>query len=239
MAVAAIGKAAVEPVQTGYSRLRESIRSDIVEGVLEPGARLKIAGLAARYRTSAIPVREALQQLQGEGIVRFVANRGASVRPIDENLVRDIHEIRGLVEPFLVQWFVRHHTQRQLDALETIQRSYDAAAADGDRVTTRRCNEQFHSLCHDGHYNAEAVAIASRHTDLLRVLTDRFPKSRARVQAVAREHWAIVEAIRRQDEAEAMRLVAEHVRNSGEHLIEGMRAAARGTWSTDANEERR
>ena len=94
------GPDATEPARTGYSRLRDLIRLDIVAGRLRPGARLKIAELAARYDTSAIPVREALQQLQGEGIVTFIANRGASVRTIDENFIRNIHEICALIEPF-------------------------------------------------------------------------------------------------------------------------------------------
>lgn len=213
------------PAQAGYTRLRDLIRTDIVAGRLKPGARLKIAALAAHYATSAIPVREALQQLQGEGIVTFVANRGASVRVIDADFIRDIHEVRALIEPFLVQWFVRHHGEAQIGALEALQREYDAEVEAGRLDRTHDMNRVFHGICYDGHYNQEALVIAHRHTDLIGALFDRFPRSRARCQAISREHWGIIAAIRNQDEDAAARLVGEHVRRAGRHMIETMQAS--------------
>jgi DNA-binding GntR family transcriptional regulator len=85
---------AARPGQTRVLRLHDLIREDIVEGRLEPGARLKTAELAERYGTSTNPVREALHQLQGEGIVVISPNRGARVRPVGEEFVRNIYEIR-------------------------------------------------------------------------------------------------------------------------------------------------
>jgi len=215
------------PAQTGYNRLRDMIRKDIVGGLLKPGSRLKIAELAKRYDTSAIPVREALQQLQGEGIVTFVANRGASVRVIDADFIRDIHDIRALIEPFLTRWFVRHHRESQLAALESQQRRYDAAVEAGTLGDTHSINRGFHALIYDGHYNEEALLIAYRHTDLIGALSDRFHRSRARCQAISREHWGIIGAIRVQDEELAAKLMMEHVRRAGQHLTETIQAAAR------------
>lgn len=226
------------PAQTGYSRLRDLIRADIVEGHLAPGARLKIDELAARYTTSAIPVREALQQLQGEGIVRFVANRGASVRAIDRDLVRDIHELRALVEPFLVRRFARQRTAEELDALVAIQRRYDELVERGDLTRTHETNRAFHGLCYDGHYNEEALLIAYRHNDLICALSDRFPKSLDRARDAIREHWGIVDAIRRRDEDEAARITMEHVRKAGQHLIEKMAAGQQRFESRSATIDR-
>jgi len=221
------------PAQADYTRLRDLIRNDIIQGRLKAGAKLKIAELAQRYGLSAIPVREALQQLQGEGIVRFIANRGASVRPIDENFIRDIHEIRALIEPFLIRWFVRHHSEDELVALAQAQRDFDAAITAGDLSQNRQQNKVFHGICYDGHYNQEALTTAYRHNELIHALSDRFPRSRARAQAVSREHWAIVEAVRLQNEDEASRLVCEHVRNSGQHLIEMMQTASHRPQAID------
>jgi len=215
------------PAQTGYTRLRDMIRKDIITGLLKPGGRLKISELAQRYDTSAIPVREALQQLQGEGIVTFVANRGASVRVIDADFIRNIHDIRALLEPFLTRWFVRHHRESQLAALEKQQLLYDAAVEAGDLNDTHQINRAFHALIYDGHYNEEALLIAYRHTDLIGALSDRFPRSRARCQAISREHWAVIGAIRAQDEELAAKLMMEHVRRAGQHLTETIQSAAR------------
>src|SRR6201991_5320042 len=79
----------------------ELIRDDIVSGRLRANERLKVADLAERHGTSTNPVREALQQLRGEGFVVMEPNRGARVRPIDEEFIRDIYEIEMLIEPAL------------------------------------------------------------------------------------------------------------------------------------------
>src|SRR3982751_4739394 len=101
--------------------LYESIREDIIEGRLAANERLIVADLARRHGTSTNPVREALQLLRGEGFVFFVPNRGARVRPIDQDFVRDIYEIGVLIEPALTRWFVTMATAEDIAALERIQ----------------------------------------------------------------------------------------------------------------------
>ena len=102
----------------------ELLREEIISGRLSPNQRLKINELAERYDTSSNPVREALQQLRGEGFVVMTPNRGARVRPIDHDFIRDIYEIEMLVEPALTKWFVGMATDADLDELERIPVSY-------------------------------------------------------------------------------------------------------------------
>ena len=71
------GEASFDPPAGVYSKIRE----DIIEGNIPADSRLKIRDLAARYGVSTNPVREALQQLRGEGFVIITPNRGARVRP--------------------------------------------------------------------------------------------------------------------------------------------------------------
>lgn len=215
------------PTQTNYDRLRDLIRADIIEGRLPSGSRLKIAEIAGRYESSAIPVREALHQLQGEGIVTFAPNRGARVRQIDEAFLRNIHEIRALLEPFLIRWFVRHRSDAQLAELIETQRGYDQSVQTEGPDQWRGYNRRFHAICYDCHYNQEALATAQRHNDLLQALAIRFPMSRARALQVCQEHRQIVELVRAQNEDAAAAALAEHVRHAGQHLIERMQAAGR------------
>lgn len=214
------------PTQPNYSRLRELIRVDIIEGRLASGSRLKIAEIAKRYESSAIPVREALHQLQGEGIVTFEPNRGASVRQIDDPFLRNIHEVRAVLEPYLIRWFVRHRSETELEELIAAQREYDRGAETEGPEQWRHYNQRYHAVCYDGHYNHEALVVAKRHNDLLQALAMRFPMSRSRVLQVCREHWQIIECVRSQDEEAAAAIVAEHVRSAGQDLIERMLAAS-------------
>ena len=113
-----------EPVDEGVDQtgsVYALIRDDIVSGRLGANERLKVADLAERHGTSTNPVREALQQLRGEGFVVMSPNRGARVRPMDEEFVRDIYEIEMLVEPALTKWFVGMVTDADIAELERIQ----------------------------------------------------------------------------------------------------------------------
>ena len=204
--------------------LHDLIREDIVEGRLEPGARLKTAELAKRYGTSTNPVREALHHLQGEGVVIISPNRGARVRPISEDFVRNIYEIRALIEPYLVRWFVNYATDREIEALEILQRDIDENRSDYQWYW--QANEQFHNIIYGRHYNQEAVELEFRQRKVLHILTRRFTISRARWQAITREHWDIIEAIKRHDADEAARIMEQHVRGARQHLIEQMRTAS-------------
>ena len=101
----------------GKASVYELIRRDIISGRLAGGDRLKVAELTGRYSTSTNPAREALQQLRGEGFVIIEPNRGARVRPIDENFVRDIMEIQTLLQPSLTHWFIGIATEADIESL--------------------------------------------------------------------------------------------------------------------------
>ena len=96
-------EAAVELATPTYARVCELLRKDILSGQFPPGARLKIAELSQAYGVSQMPIREALQQLQGEGLLDILPNRGASVRTVDARMVRNIYDLRGAIESMLVR----------------------------------------------------------------------------------------------------------------------------------------
>ena len=212
----------------GTATVYELIRRDIVEGRLATGSRLKVSELGQRYGTSTNPVREALQQLRGEGFVLFSPNRGARVRPIDDDFVRDIYEVTALLEPYMTRWFVDYATDADIARLEEFQSEIEATGfEDPDAYSV--LDQRFHRVVYDRHYNRHAADMWWRHREILRAIGNRIPFSRARRQAILHEHREMIACVRRQDGEGAARIIAEHVEGSGRHLIEQMRAArARG-----------
>jgi DNA-binding GntR family transcriptional regulator len=204
----------------------EMIREDIISGRLEPNDRLKIADLAKRYRTSTNPVREALQQLRGEGFVLMEPNRGARVRPIDETFVRDIIEIEVLIEPALTRWFVAIVNDADIVELEAAQAEIEALNF-ADAARHGELDTKFHQLIYDRHYNRHAAELWWKHREILRAISRRFPTSLSRRQAVLREHHELIACIRAQDADGAAAVVARHVEGSGRHIIEQMGVAKR------------
>ena len=131
-----------------YARIRE----DIIEGRIAADSRLKVRDLAARYEVSTNPIREALQQLRGEGFVVITPNRGARVRTIDEEFLRDTNEIELLIEPYLTRWFADVVTNADIAALTAIQQEIEALNF-ADIARNSALDTRFHSLMYERHPN--------------------------------------------------------------------------------------
>lgn len=203
------------------------IREDIIEGRLKPNERLVAADLARRHGTSTNPVREALQLLRGEGFVTFAQNRGARVRPIDQDFVRDIYEIGVLLEPALMRWFVGMATKQDVDELERLQ----GLIEDNDFADLQRHSEldtAFHTVMYRRHYNRHVAELWWKHREVLRAVSRRYDITLARRAIVIREHRELILLTKAQDADKAAETIARHVEGSGRHILEQMRAVGAG-----------
>jgi DNA-binding GntR family transcriptional regulator len=203
----------------------ELIRDDIIEGRLKANERLVVSDLARRHGTSTNPVREALQLLRGEGFVIFTTNRGARVRPIDQDFVRDIYEIGVLIEPALTRWFVGMATQEDIVELERIQQLIEENNF-ADQLRHSELDTAFHTVMYERHYNRHAAELWWKHREVLRAVGRRYNVTLARRAQVMRDHRELVELIRAGEADRAADLVARHVEGSGRHLLEQMRASS-------------
>jgi DNA-binding GntR family transcriptional regulator len=203
----------------------ELIRDDIIEGRLKANERLVAAELAKRHGTSTNPVREALQLLRGEGFVIIAPNRGARVRPIDHDFVRNIYEISALIEPALTRWFVGMATHEDIDELERIQDLIEANDFADPRLHSG-LDVQFHTVVYQRHYNRHAAEIWWRHREVLRSVSQRYNTTLIRRSQIMREHREMIALIKAGDAEGAARLVTAHVENSARHILEHMRAAS-------------
>lgn len=210
--------------QVDDTSIYEHLLHDILEGRLAANERLKVTALASRYGTSTNPVREALQQLRGEGFVIFTPNRGARVRPIDEEFARDIYEVEALVEPYLTSWFVGVATDEDIKRLEAVQDEIEALGFE-DPLRHSALDTQFHQIVYEGHYNRHAADLWWRHREILRAIARRFPYSMVRRKEIISEHRSIIERIKAHDAPGAAEVVRQHILGSGRHIVEHMRSA--------------
>jgi Transcriptional regulators len=209
--------------QAGDSVYRQ-IREDIISGRLQANERLIVADLAKRHNTSTNPVREALQLLRGEGFVLISPNRGARVRPIDQNFVRDIYEIGVLIEPALTRWFVGMATDADIAELEAVQAEIEDNNF-ADPIRHSELDTRFHTIMYERHYNRHAAELWWKHREVLRAVGRRYDFTLARRAQVMREHRQLIQHIKDGEADKAAALVAQHVEGSGRHILEHMRAA--------------
>lgn len=217
-----------ENTDVAEASIYERIRDDIIQGRLVANERLKVADLAERMGTSTNPVREALQQLRGEGFVVMMPNRGARVRAIDETFVRDIFEIEVLIEPSLTRWFVGLATKADLDTLKDLQAQMEAMNF-ADPHAHSKLDMTFHQVMYNRHYNRHAVDLWWRHREILSAISRQFPTSLSRQTSVMNEHRGLLRCIEKQDADGAAAIIAQHVEGSGRHIIEHMRQIKRRT----------
>jgi DNA-binding GntR family transcriptional regulator len=199
---------------TTYHRVHKAILADIVSGTFAPGARLKIADLCKRYDLSPMPIREALQQLQGEGFVVIAPNRGASVRPIDRDSVANIYEIRGALYTIIYRDVVDTADTALDQKLTQIQKRFDALVEKQDFKGCQELNRLLHATIEARCRNAEVISLSSRYANMTSSLRDLFGYNIDRIREISKEHWRIIEAIRDRDAGRAIAAAQEHVRSA-------------------------
>src|SRR3954452_3007740 len=117
-------------------RVRDLLEEAILEGELKPGERLRAEALAQRFGTSRTPIREALLQLEAHGLVEVEPNRCAVVKTFDRDDLRDLYEVRALIEPHAAASAAQRITAPEIERLEALCEHEDQLLA----------NEEFHRI---------------------------------------------------------------------------------------------
>ena len=117
--------------QTSYEVLTDKLREEIVSGRLPAGARLAIEDIAERYAVSTMPVRQALQRLQGEGIIELLPHKGARVVRPDLEFVANVYDLRGAVESLLARKCLPRITNAAMQRLDELHSEFVAVVDEG------------------------------------------------------------------------------------------------------------
>ena len=184
------------------------LRQSLDHGRWSPGAPLRQEEIAAEYGVSRVPVREALFQLQAEGMVQVVPNKGVFVRHVDANELAELFHLRRLVESDLLAAAVPLHDAASLNRLDTIQGALDHATGVADWLAGDR---EFHDALYAPAQRRESMAIVRR----LRHLVDRFYFARlkpgSRGKQWHEEHHGLLRAVKRRNAPRAVKLLGEHL----------------------------
>ena len=196
-------------------RVFERLREDILSGVYKEKDELREISIGEELGVSRTPVREALRQLELEGLVKIIPNKGAYVTGITQADVRDIYRIRSMLEGLCARWATEHITEEQMTELEEI-----LLLSEFHLKKKEACAEQVSVL--DGRFH-KVLYEASNSRILEHVLTDfhKYVKmarrmsvgSKNRAQKSILEHKEILEAIKRKDADMAERLANQHIMN--------------------------
>ena len=200
--------------------VRVALRQEIVrrllhsifKGDLPAKTRLVILRLAERFGTSSTPVREALVELEGLGIVEFIHNRGAMVKPFGRDELREIYHLRRVLEAEATRCACGRTGAVVLESLE--ERFSQLAQANRRRQWSQEmveADEQFHDLIVTACGNQRIAQEIRRLNTLVQVIREIVGVQRdAQRQAVV-EHLAIVRAMLAGEANEAAEAMARHI----------------------------
>jgi len=201
--------AGVRASRTKAGRIAAELRAEIVAGTLPAGVRLYQDELAERFSTSITPVREALRQLQAEGLLEGRSHRGVTVTAPDVERITSVYVLRRLVEPYAARRAALRLSRQDFARARSINEELRRAQRVNDQLLARRLNREFHFVFY------EMCGLPTLVAELER-LWATFPWSELHVvlrPGSVREHERILDAVMRDDGDEIEAALAEHLRH--------------------------
>jgi len=205
--------------QTLTGMTADAIRERILRGHFAEGSPLRQDAIGAELGVSRIPVREALRQLEAEGLVTFNPHRGAVVSTLSLKQIEELYELRADIESDLIRRAVPNLTAEDDARAAEILDAYEAALHAGQVGVWGALNWKFHSTLYAPADRELTMSIVSK----LHHQSDRYSRmqlwlthgeSRAR-----HEHRAIAVAAKKRDSAKAAHLMRDHILTAGRALV--------------------
>jgi len=209
----------VIPRQSLTSAVANRLRDQIIRGEIAEGAQLRQDAIANQYQVSRIPVREALRQLEAEGLITILPNRGAIVPVLSPDDIEELFTIRAILEPEVLKVSIPRLTSADFAQAESVLHRFEAELQREEHLEAwGRLNWQFHSTLYSRANRPHFMAIirnvnnsGERYTRLQLYLTHGAKRAN-------QEHHQILELCRMRDAGRACKLLRDHIRYAGQSL---------------------
>ena len=198
----------------------QSIRDDILKGKYEENEELRESTLGKELGVSRTPVREALRQLELEGLVKIIPNKGAYVTGITGKDVSDIYVIRSLLEGLCARWATEHITEEQIDKLEEIilLSEYHVNKKKELASQVTKLDSEFHEVLYEASNSRILEHVLSDYHNYVQSARKMSVTKQNRAEKSIAEHKEILQAIKEKDADRAEKLANEHIMNVMKNL---------------------
>lgn len=198
------------------SDLFSNLRKDILQGKLRQGEKLTEQQICDEYNVSRTPVREAFRQLELEGFIETIPNRGAFVTGFSPQDIQDMYELRKSYEILAVKWAIERITKEELEKLEEAFEFMEFYTQKNDVEKMLNINMNFHELIYKASHNRMLYHILSSYQLYIKQsrASSRSDVSADYLETILREHHAIFEAFKKRDVDAAIEAMARHLDNA-------------------------
>ena len=205
-----------------HAQVVERLRRLIANGDIPAGERLNEVQIAASFRVSRTPIREAVKLLASEGLVELLPGRGARVRGLTPAETRDHFDMIGALERHAVELATLRMTASQRDDLRALHAAMQSAFADSDARAYFDLNQKVHRFFVAAAGNVSLAALHDTLTKRARRGRPLTLASAPRWSASMREHEAIITAVLEGRAEAAGALMLAHLRATGEAMADGV-----------------
>jgi DNA-binding GntR family transcriptional regulator len=201
------------------SRVAATLREEILNGTLAPGDRLSQEDIAERFGVSRQPVRDALRQLEGDGLITMVANAGAWVSKLSESECYEAYQVRERLEPLLLSHSIPNLKPAQIQRLTELVAEIEKTT---DLEQFLRLDREFHLLSYAGADPGMLREFVERIWNTTQHYRRAFAKLSGFVtsEVTHMEHKLILDGIIRRDSPQAEKALEGHIRRTRVTLSE-------------------
>jgi DNA-binding GntR family transcriptional regulator len=191
------------------------LRREILAGTILPGDRLRQEEIARRCGTSRIPVREALKQLESEGLVSLTSNVGARVSFLDQRELEEVYLIREQLEPFAIRVSTPNLTEEDMDAVrQALERLDGVANVESNPSEWIKLDRDFHFRTYAGVGLPRLLTLIEGLWDSTQQYRRAYVRLPERLAVAQEEHREIVLALERRDWRRAQTMSLRHIRRT-------------------------
>ncbi|MEL7655254.1 MAG: GntR family transcriptional regulator [Bacillota bacterium] len=195
--------------------LFSNLRKDILQGKLRQGEKLTEQQICDEYNVSRTPVREAFKQLELEGFIETIPNRGAFVVGFSSQDLSDMYELRKSYEVLAVKWAIERITKEEFEKLEEAFEFMEFYTQKKDVEKMLNINMNFHELIYKASHNRMLEHVLSSYQIYIKQSkTTRNDVSDSYLDEVLAEHRAIFEAFKSKDVDAGIAAVSSHLDNA-------------------------
>lgn len=194
--------------------IADIIRNRILSGEYEIGAKVKENQIANELRVSRTPVREAFKQLENEGLIDYVPNRGCFAKGFTRQDVEDIYAVREALEKLALERCMDRITKDELKELEEQWELMEFYAKKKDAQKVLELNSTFHDMIYASTRSRFIAQVLRSYKGYIDKTRKSVFYDESYLMAILLEHREILDAIKSRDKERGIRAVSEHLAHS-------------------------
>ena len=194
--------------------LAGKLRIEILTEKLRPNEKLTEQVICDKYGVSRTPVREALKNLETEGLIEMIPNRGSFVVGLTKDDMRDLFVLRLQNEVQAVMWAIERRTKDEMEAIEESLDFMRFYTERGDTKRMRSINTGYHRRIASASHNRLLIESLSRIQDYIRFSSRVLPCLETDLPVLLKEHKAIFAAFKSNDPEAGAQAMKKHIENS-------------------------